>query len=131
MRAPALLVAVVCVALALGAGCHRSSRVYSVDEAERASLDAHAIWVRGEVVPGSLRRTVEGGVTRWRFALAGEHAKLAVRYDGVAPDTLREGNDGRFHGTVAVEDGERLLRADELVLRAGDARRWHDDGGGP
>ena len=109
------------------AGCSGhpdSPRVYDVDQVVSHEVELAGeseLRVRGTVARGSLHH--EDGSTR--FVLTGmlgsvvEKPCLRAEID-IAPDTLRDGNDGVVAGRL-VRDGEGrwVLHATSVVMRAG------------
>jgi cytochrome c-type biogenesis protein CcmE len=120
MRTHAMKSLLVALALLACSGRSGPPRVYEVEQvvSHEAELAGEAeLAVRGTVAAGSLRR--DGDATRFVLAgTAGSHARLRAEIR-VAPDTLRDGNNGVVTGGLTRDADGWLLHASSVVMRAG------------
>lgn len=112
--------AVLLLAILACSGRSGPPRLYDVEQvaAHEAELSSDAeLHVRGKVVAGSVQR--DGATTRFiLIGMAGGNARLHAEIP-IAPDTLRDGNDGVVTGRLVRDSEGWRLRATSVVMRAG------------
>ncbi|WP_437285439.1 cytochrome c maturation protein CcmE domain-containing protein [Sorangium sp. So ce406] len=111
---------VLLLALASMGACDRAPETTLVDDiaAAPAEYRDRTVRVRGAVTPGSLR-TTHAGPPRTSFLIAGARAALVAEHEGAVPDTLYEGNEGTFDGTLVESPSGVFLRVRHMTLRIG------------
>jgi cytochrome c-type biogenesis protein CcmE len=72
--------------------------------------------LHGYVVPGTIKD--EGGGTHWSFVLERNGEKVAIDFQGVKPDNLKDRSEvvaqGKLH---TFADGKLVLRSNEIMAK--------------
>jgi cytochrome c-type biogenesis protein CcmE len=113
-RAPVLLLALIVLGafLAIGYTMFTRSVVYYKTPTEVQAMPGQHVRVSGRVVGGSIVRNVEADVVT--FALTDGRSTVPVRFEGPAPDTLKDGADAVAEGSLGP-DG--TFHADKLFAK--------------
>ena len=110
----AIIVLVAIGFLSVRAFAGSATYYYDVDEMVQkgASVSGETVKVRGFIDEGSVVRQAEGATLNFILADEGRKSKLPVVYQGVVPDTFKEGSelvcegslntDGVFRATVLM-----------------------------
>jgi cytochrome c-type biogenesis protein CcmE len=85
--------------------------------AEPAKWEDKSLKVHGFVEAGSIDEQIIGDSTVRTFVLEYEGERIQVRHKGPKPDTFRELSEVVAQGRLAVEDGQHILVASELMAK--------------
>ncbi|MFA5891350.1 MAG: cytochrome c maturation protein CcmE [Actinomycetota bacterium] len=109
-----VILIVVVLAMALGASVNifRRSVVYYHTTSEVVALKGQQVRLSGQVVPGTIRFDYEKGFVA--FSVTDGKVTVPVRFEGPAPDTLKDEAIAVAEGTLG-EDG--VFRAVKLLAR--------------